>query len=38
MRVLSLSFVIVFLDQWFKLLILRRFSLGESWPVIPGYF
>ena len=38
MRVLSLSFVIVVLDQWCKLLILRRFSLGESWPVIPGCF
>ncbi|MDD5678174.1 MAG: signal peptidase II [Kiritimatiellae bacterium] len=38
MRVLSLSFVIVVLDQWLKLLIRQKFHLGESLPVIPGYF
>lgn len=38
MRVLSLSFLIVLLDQWSKFLVLQRLHLGESWSVIPGYF
>lgn len=38
MRVLSLSFAIVILDQWFKLLIRQNFYLGEFRPVISGFF
>lgn len=38
MRVLSLSFVIVILDQWLKLLVRQNFYLGEFRAVIPGFF
>ena len=35
---LILTVVIIVLDQWTKHLVLQRFRLGESIPVISGFF
>lgn len=38
MRVFLISIVVAFLDQLAKLAICARFHVGESVPVIPGWF
>lgn len=35
---LSTLFIIIGLDQWTKILTLQKFKLGESLPIIQGFF
>ncbi len=35
---LSTLFAVISIDQWTKILTLQKFRLGESLPILPGYF